>query len=125
MRRRTCPSRPSIRTSSTKPRSRLRPLNATIRPVAAVVRAPGGVAGSAARDEPLDFRVRDAVMAAGGVRRADPSLVDPLFQRRVADSEPVGRRANGEERHDDSAFRWDPGINLNRITTKRFDTNVS
>ena len=34
MRSRTWPSRPSIRTSSTKPRRRLRPLKATISPVA-------------------------------------------------------------------------------------------
>ena len=84
-----------------------------------------GIGRCLARDEPVHFRVRDAVMAAGGVRRADPSLVDPLLQRRVADSEPAGGRADGEERHAIQPFRWDPGINLNRITMKRFETNAS
>ena len=58
------------------------------------------VAASAARPgwrrvvsrESIDFGVRDPVVTAGRLRRADAAFVDPMLQRRVADAEAFGRR---------------------------------
>ena len=38
----------------------------------------------------VDLGLRQAVMAAGGLRRADFPLMDPLLQGRVADAHPIG-----------------------------------
>src|SRR5262249_51464726 len=51
------------------------------------------------REEPIDFGFREPVVAAGGFRRPDLSLVDPLLQRGIADAHPLSGGAHGQERH--------------------------
>ena len=56
-------------------------------------------------EEAVDFFFGDAVVAAGGFYRANFLLVDPLFQRGIADAEDLGGVAWREEfgsRHMDS-----------------------
>src|SRR5947199_365066 len=52
------------------------------------------------------FGFRDAMMAAGGLRRAHAALVDPLLQRGVADPETVGGGAHGQKSHGDLGVMW-------------------
>ena len=53
------------------------------------------------REQAIDLRLRNAVMATRRGTGAQRALVDPLLDRRVADSEPGGRLAGGEQIHDD------------------------
>src|SRR6267142_296296 len=48
---------------------------------------------------PVDLGVGDPVMSAARADGPHRALVDPLLQRGIADAEPVGRGANGQERH--------------------------
>ena len=56
-------------------------------------------------EQPIDFCLGQAVMAAGGLRRADLSLMNPLLQGRVADAHPLRGGAYGEERHLNGTLR--------------------
>ena len=100
MRSRICASRPSWRTSSTMPRSWLRPLSATSTPngCGRAGRAARGARGLLLAEQAIDFGQRHPVVAAAGAHRAHRALVDPLLQRRVADPEPIGGLAHREHR---------------------------
>src|SRR5580704_4346506 len=59
----------------------------------------GGRRGTVPREKPLDLRLGDPMMAAGGLRGSDAALVDPLLQRRVADTKAICCRPNRQKPH--------------------------
>ena len=64
------------------------------------LRAPGpGQRPARGGEQAIDLGVGHAVVPAGGAARPHRSLVDPLFDRGVADAEALGRLARGDEVH--------------------------
>src|SRR5581483_12207437 len=47
----------------------------------------------------IDLRIGDAVVPAAGAHRPHGALVDPLFQRGIADAQPFGGLADGYQSH--------------------------
>ena len=50
-------------------------------------------------EQTVDFVIRNAMMPALGAAGSHMSGMNPSFQRRVRDAEPLGRRSHGMERH--------------------------
>src|SRR5437667_370229 len=49
------------------------------------------------RQQPVNFALRDAMVSAGGFRRLDFFLVDPLLQSGIADPQDIGRLARRQQ----------------------------
>ena len=101
----TCASRPSMRTSSTKPSETVARAEAGERVVRiGRVRSTGLPGGLRVSRQAIDFGIGNPVMAALGERRADAAVADPPLHRRIADAELLRCRTNGHQCHDDHLY---------------------